>query len=467
MGREQYEDKQQPTSTEQEIAQPGPRNEGEGVERSLETANEAAMGQLDADAPAPKDPERKLDPVIAGDRIPVSTTEIDRELVQIWKATTAREGEDRSSVSLLRALNLIVYVDSAERAEQVDDVISQVTGRHPSRTLLLVKRPGEAEDIAAWISAHCQLPETSNRYICSEQVSIAATGRAIERLPNIALNLLVTDLPVFLWWYTGSRLEGYVADHLVASADRVVIDSALWQEPIDNLLALAESENGADATRYALSDFNWGRLSIWRESTAQFFDAPSRRAYLNRLALVRVDYVDGGDGAANNPIQALLYAGWLAGRLGWSIQRGQPERGHTQGKDLIFWFARDGRQIQVVLRPVQPTEEISAGITAVRLDTGGADRGTYEIRLQSDTCTTTIVDTKTGEPVRRTRGFMPSTDASLLNQELEIFGRDSIYDDALQVAAQLILANPAMRDRAAYDAEQERTGRRRVIDPRF
>lgn len=469
------DDKQQATASEQEVVQgivEDPRAHLDaGAERAIQNSNIDAIVTSDAVTPPPAQPQKTLDPLLAGDRIPVKASQVDRELMQVWKATTAQQKDgDGSSISLLRAMNLVVYVDGEERADQVDDAIGQITVRHPCRTILIIQSPEKdeaKEDLDAWISAHCTKSNAGDRYICSEQITIAADGAAVERVPNLALQLLVTDLPVFLWWDTGTPFEGFVSDHLLASLDRVIVDSALWRDPIKSLETMAaQSTNTRDSSRYVASDFNWDRISLWRDSTAQFFDPLDQRPFLDRLTVVQVDYADGGATEVANPMQALLYVGWLASRLDWKLDRAATDANRSRDGAVLFTFRQGQRPIQVALRTVPATEQQKQGITRVRL-AAGADRASYDITLRGDACTTTVIDTKTGEPVRSTRPYLVSSEAQLLDQELESFGRDETYDDAVGMAAQMVNVNPAVRERMAQEASEERSNRRVAFDPRF
>lgn len=469
------DDKQQATTSEQEIVQGIVENPqahlDAGAERAIENANISAIEKSDAVVPPSSSPQKTLDPLLNGARIPVKASQIDRELMQVWKASTApQKEEDRSSVSLLRAMNLIVYVDSDERAEKVDQVISQITVRHPCRTILIIQSQGkdeQKEDLDAWISAHCTKSQAGDRYICSEQITIAAEGAAVDRVPNLALNLLVTDLPVFLWWDTGAPFEGYVSQHLMASLDRVIVDSALWKDPIKSLETMAaQSNNTRDSNRYVASDFNWDRVALWRDSTALFFDPADQRPFLDRLTVAQVEYADGGATEVGNPLQALLYVGWLASRLGWTLDRAQTEANRSRDGAVLFTFRQGQRNIQVALRAVPAPEQQKHGITRIRL-AAGADRATYDITLRGDACTTTVIDTKTGEPIRSTRPYLAPNEAQLLDQELELFGREDIYDEAVGMVAQMVAANPAVRERMSQEASEERQNRRVAFDPRF
>src|SRR5438067_1310125 len=136
--------------------------------------------------------DTQLQEVLAGEKLPVGVGEIDKELVTLWQATaTTPDDEEKQAVTLVRVLNLITYVEGEDRADEVNTVIRRITGRHPCRSILLICKGGDDTPgtINAWISAHCQLPEASGKQICSEQITIAAEGAAVNTMHTLALRL--------------------------------------------------------------------------------------------------------------------------------------------------------------------------------------------------------------------------------------------------------------------------------------
>src|SRR5215212_38242 len=256
--------------------------------------------------------EVEVTDVLAGHPIPVGVGEIDKELVTLWQATAqAPQDEVKIAVTLVRVLNLITYVEGDEQADAANNVIRRITGRHPCRSIMLIctgndsAQPGQ---MAAWISAHCQMPGESGKQICSEQISIAAEGAAVSSMHGLALELLVPDIPVFLWWTSSQPFEDQLLTHLSDSIDRLVVDSAVFKEPVQGLVKMAGlgDMQRPVSIRRAMSDFNWTRLTPWREITAQFFDLPSLRRTLGGISGVEIDYAAPDPGAPANPVQALL-----------------------------------------------------------------------------------------------------------------------------------------------------------------
>ncbi len=380
-----------------------------------------------------------VEDLLAGEKIPVGIGEIDKELVTLWQATANAPAEDaRVAVTLVRVLNLLTYVEGEARADELNDEIRRITGRHPCRSILLICT-GDANapsSMNAWVSAHCHLTNESGKQICSEQISIAASGSAVNTMHALALQLLISDTPVFLWWTASQPFEDPVLAHLADHIDRLVVDSAVFKDPVGSLMKMAGMGDVARPTilRRAMSDFNWTRLTTWREVTAQFFDLPGYRRYMLGISGLEIDYaVAPGDQA--NPVQALLYAGWMASRLGWKFE------GAVQGNDNTSFdlhLRREGHGVNVRIKPVEaPGEHAPSGrITEARLIITRPGQAHFRItRNAAAQSATTTVSLGGVEPTVRTLIYIEPDEAELLNQELEMFDHDVVFEQALHMAA--------------------------------
>ena len=377
--------------------------------------------------------------MLAGHPIPVGVGEIDKELLTLWQATAAAPAEEaRVAVTLVRVLNLITYVEGDARADEINGVIRRITGRHPCRSLMLICKgnddavPGH---MAAWISAHCQLPGESGKQICSEQVTIAAEGAAVSNMYGLALELLVSDIPVFLWWTSDQPLEDGLLSHLADSIDRLIVDSSIFKDPVGSLIKMAGlgDVRRAVAVRRAMSDFNWTRLTAWREITAQFFDLPSLRRYMNGISAIEIDYAAPDPGQVNNPVQALLYAGWIASRLDWKFE------GAVQGNDnkrFELHLVHEGHPVVVTIKPVDADCLTPGGVTEARIFSGRPGQAEFRISCYAkEKYATSSVSLGGVEPTVRTMVYIEPDAAELLNQELEMFDHDVIYEQGLHMAA--------------------------------
>ncbi len=380
-----------------------------------------------------------VEDLLAGEKIPVGVGEIDKELVTLWQATANAPAEEaRVAVTLVRVLNLLTYVEGEDRADVLNEEISRITGRHPCRSILLICT-GDSDapsSINAWVSAHCHQTNESGKQICSEQISIAAAGSAVNTMHALALQLLISDTPVFLWWTASQPFEDPVLAHLADNVDRLIVDSAVFKDPVGSLIKMAGGgeANRSLLLRRAMSDFNWTRLTTWREATAQFFDLPAYRRYMHGISGVEIDYAV-APGAQPNPVQALLYAGWMASRLGWKFE------GAVQGNDNTSFdlhLRRESLGVSIRIKPVEATGDHapSGGISEARLIVTRPGQALFRItRNAAAQCATTSVSLGGVDPTVRTIIYIEPDEAELLNQELEMFDHDVVYEQALHMAA--------------------------------
>ncbi len=250
---------------------------------------------------------------------------IERELSRIWaepKLTAEVDGvEIRHIAARTSVMNLVVIAQQAEDGQHGAAIIGQLTGRHPSRTLILSSADPDGPGwLDARITAQCMLPRADAPEICAETIYITAGGDTGRHLDAIVEPLLIHDLPVTVWWPGEARLESQQARDVLGSADRLVIDGASWHG--DGLARLRELARVAAANRIAVFDFALARQSRWREAIASTFDMPDFLPYLRSLRRVAVTYSthdESGQPGHANLIKPLYHVAWLASRLGMVV----------------------------------------------------------------------------------------------------------------------------------------------------
>src|SRR5271167_2921023 len=134
-----------------------------------------------------------------GEPRPAQVADLEAELSALWRS--AAEGPGSQAVIRACALNLLVYVESEEEGREVSNVISQVTLQNPCRAIVMIIEPTSSRTaVTAWISAHCHLPVAGEKQVCSEEISVAASGDAVADLASVVVPLTLSGLPVYLWW---------------------------------------------------------------------------------------------------------------------------------------------------------------------------------------------------------------------------------------------------------------------------
>lgn len=377
---------------------------------------------------APKD---RFEPIVLSGPKAVDVKAVERELTALWEEA-ARGPEDGPAIMRACALNVIVVAFGSRMADEVAAIIARLLGRHPCRAIVLRADPEAAESgLQAWVSAHCQLPTAGGKQICCEQITLSAQGEAVGELPGTVLPLLVSDLPVFLWWPGDLSLEDELFNWIAAMSDRVIVDSSAFQAPEVVLKGLSTLIEGP-SRRAAFGDLNWIRLTSWRELAAQFFDPPDLRPSLDRIAEVLFEY-GALDLARPNPAQALLLTGWLASRLGW-----QPREVHRhKGGHHRFVMRKGGRTIIVEVRPTPPRDHVDGSLVSFTLVTEGPPARFVIARAEDRVCVETEVEVEGRRAIRRVVRMEDPSLAELVGRELDLLGHDVVYEEALKMGGAL------------------------------
>jgi glucose-6-phosphate dehydrogenase assembly protein OpcA len=370
-------------------------------------------------------------------------------LASLWDASVAAAAETETVVgqkglphARASVLNLIVTVVDAAAADRVVHTLMDLGVRHPSRAIILVPQPGsDGTPIDARISTHCHDVATGGDRVCYEEVVLTVRGEAADHLSGVVAPLLIHDLPTSVWWPGDPPFEDPVFDQLVEMGDHLVVDSSDFAELLTGLRRLANVRR-----RSGVGDLVWERLRWWQELTAQFFDTPRFRRYLPNLSRLHIRYAVAPPGArqpdedvapgVRAPMsQAILYAGWIATRLGW--------RRHRTLEPLVdgrFRLRLEGRyeMVDLVVEPTE-TDAVRPGeLLSVRLASVG-EAGAAQFIVDRDGDDATVATNADGMTALLRRVVMePPTEAELLSSQLTMDVVDPLYEDALRAAAILL-----------------------------
>ena len=377
---------------------------------------------------------------------------IEQELGRMWSQIDlsvpgSEEGGARLISARTSVMNLVVITRRPEIAERAVATIQALTGRHPSRTLLITSAdPDGPAWLDARIEAHCVLPREDSPEICAEMVILTAGGEAGRHLSALVTPLVVHDLPVTVWWPSEPLFRSQATLDLLGAADRLVVDGSSWNgDGLDRLRDLAEL---AATTGIAVSDFALDRQSRWREAIASIFDDPDFTPYLRSIRRIAVTYAthdETGAAGSTNIVKPVYHVAWLASCLGLRVVK--PLNAVTAGKrsGAKSQMARgqaatltDGRgEVGVIVRPV--TSPAPAG-TTLRVELLAERRGS---ELRADvTAEQDIVRVRVWqdgvEVLDRSFNATRRTEVELLAQAIEASGRNRLAADALAVASALV-----------------------------
>jgi glucose-6-phosphate dehydrogenase assembly protein OpcA len=291
---------------------------------------------------------------------------------------------------------------------------------------------GEDEGVTVQVSAYCPIQkQSSTTLICCEYITLKGTATALERVGGMLPALLIGGLPKFLWWKATPDPNNSLFKRLAGVCNSVIVDSISFNEPEIDFLSVQELLEGGTP----VADLNWRRISAWQELTAEAFDPPERRAALQEVDRVTIDYEKG------NPAQALMFLGWLASRLHWRPVSYQYEGGDYD-ISRIYLVTDEQRQVEAELTgvPTADSGEIPGDLIALRLDS---------TNKQADCCTVLCSETtgcmrmETGGGAQSCR-FQQVTSLSeqkaelLLSEQLQRWGREALFEESVAVIAQIM-----------------------------
>lgn len=397
-----------------------------------------------------------------------SIEEIEQELTRIWAEPDLQTQVDgqpgRHVAARTSVMNLVVIARRPEVGERSAATIQQLTGRHPSRTIIVsTADPDGPSWLDAQVQAHCVLPREDAPEICAEMIYLTAGGESGRHLPAIVAPLLIHDLPVTIWWPGEPSFGTQQANDILASADRLVVDGSTWSE--DGLARLSQLAELLDTTSLAIRDFALVRQSRWREAIASIFDLPEFLPYLRSMRRIAVAYAshdETGAQGSTNVVKPIYHVAWLCSRLNLRVTkpltpipgkvaarpagRTHPSSPPTMWRGLAATLTDGRSDVAVVVRPV--LSRMPSG-TTLRVELL-ADRRGSELRAdvtaeQESVHVRVWVDGI--EALDRHFVAPRRTDVDLLAEAIESGGKDPVAVGTLRTAAALAATPPQSEKR--------------------
>jgi hypothetical protein len=361
---------------------------------------------------------------------------IERALTGAWKSAVDRTRGADGAVVTRSCMGTLVVCEApdVERA-QVEDILRPLMTRFPSRVIVVDLTSEAGEAFSATYSAFCQRPASGGRQVCCEQVRFRAGRGAFDLVAPSVLGLLVSDMPVTVWWPGRPFADGGALQHVYDAADRLVVDSRAFALA-PHARELRDAASGEHGRR--LVDLNWLRLLPWRLLIAEIFDGAAARGDLARLARVEIC---AGSSTAEPPSAAMLLAGWLTSRLRW--------RGTSARAPLAVRLTRSGEAPGEVELTFRLHEEHAGGecrsaesagdgaLHMIRLIASGGGP-TYQVERKDDgvTLVASVIVAGTCPLPRLTRAPVRSI-GDVLASALKPSRRDLAFDAALDAALSL------------------------------
>lgn len=412
-----------------------------------------------------------------GPRIPwagkmVRMENIEEELALLWKISADNMRIAQNTNVRTSVLNLVICAPDIESAKRASVLLRSLSTTHLARvTILVLDRDTDTPaTINTWITLRCFSVISDIMRHCFEQTTLLATGRAVRSISHILQPLLKPDLPVYLWWVGDPPDNDTIFNSLVQLSDRVIVDSTSFFNPEQDIHTLALLRQAAPDC--ALSDLNWGRITPWRQLIIQFFDVTEYRPFLAGVTSIEIEHaaaplatptLSESGYVSPNPACALLLAGWLKARLGWSLATNTAHDIRDTASGTYHWSmehtgslrsttplgsprARTGKlsyaqTASIDIRPQVQSHIRPGSICLVRLTSNfEGKQATFTIDREGDPDhVLTSVELSLGVRPQRTVSLASTpSESELLHDELEIMGHDRLFEQTLQEVADLL-----------------------------
>lgn len=343
---------------------------------------------------------------------------------------------------LMRAntLNLIGVAENGQNARLITETISQLKDFLPSRTVIFITDEDPARQ-HTW-DVLVQLNEAWHRSsdvpaLRFETIIITADPKVAGHLASLVSPLLMSELPTFLWWPSGDFVTNPVFQDLVEIVDRLIVDSAQLgndAETVAQMRTLLDDEDDP-----WVSDFTWSRLQPWCHLIAQFFDPTEVRGVLEDISQVSIAYAETRKDRSSGFAAALLMVGWLGSRLGWEVMEPLERRRAGGWSAPLRAVNPDGRRRDIQIRlTTDPSPEARFSLRSVELIADGERDGIFRvIRTDKDDLITSSESSETPYVSRMVYARRQSS-VEMLGEQLQRFGSDRIFEDAIRFATRLL-----------------------------
>jgi glucose-6-phosphate dehydrogenase assembly protein OpcA len=392
----------------------------------------------------------------------VNQERVEEELATLWHLATDNMRISQNMNVRASVLNFVICAQDEKAARKASMLLRDLSSTHIARVTLLILDPrnDSPDGVSTWITLRSFPIVSDVMRHHFEQISVIIHGKAVQHADVIVQTLLKPDLPVYLWWLNDLPENQEVFQRLLKISTRVLIDSSQFSQPEEQIRAVSTILQET-ATQSALSDLTWGRLTAWRELIAQFFDVADYRTYLMGINTITIEHAvvpaTQTSPAERNPISALLLAAWLKTRLGWKLSDDPNDNQHDSDTSSYGWHMHTRDMTKVVTEPkpdtsngnhisaqlhgisisIQPREvndSVAGTICLVRLTGSHHEQQamfTVERGEDNEHVLTSVVLPEGTRPPRTVNIAATHKESDLLHDELEITGRDLLYEETL------------------------------------
>jgi len=401
----------------------------------------------------------------------VNQEQVEGELSTLWHLASDNMRISQNMNVRTSVLNFVICAQDIESARKASAILRDLSSTHIARVTLLIldTRSDAPSEVSTWITLRSFPIISDIMRHHFEQVTVSVSGAATRYVDNIVQSTFKPDLPVYLWWLNDLPVDHDIFHRLISISNRVIIDSSHFLQPeeqIQDASAILQK-----SPHCALSDLTWGRVTPWRELVAQFFDIAEYRPYVMGVDSILIEHTVATSTQAldhhsnpKNPIRALLLAAWLKTRLGWQLSDDPADKSidHETGTYSWHMSARDmakvvtqplsvnsgGRRtsaplggIRITIRPRPIAKSAPGTLCLVHMTSSiNGKQATFTIqRVDDDDHVLTSVEVPgSARPPRAVNIAATHKESDLLHNELEIMGRDYLYEETLHEVFDLL-----------------------------
>ena len=303
---------------------------------------------------------------------------------------------------------------------------------NPCRIVTICPTAEADEGVTVQVSAYCPVQKRSdNTLMCCEYITVRGTAEALDRIGGLITELVIPELPKFLWWKASPEPNFALFQRLASQSRAIIFDSSMFVHPAENLLEIGEMIE----QKVPVADLNWARLAPWQELTAQAFDPIERRPMIKEVDEVVIDHEQG------NETQALMYLGWLASRLQW-----QPVSYKVEGGDYnivkIGFRSEEKEVIEVELAsvPIGDPGEVLGDLISLRLSSTNPEADCCTVLCSS---TTGCMRMEAGGGaqscyVQQVTSMADQKTETLIGKQLQRSGIDLLYIESMKITKTIL-----------------------------
>lgn len=304
-------------------------------------------------------------------------------------------------------------------------VADAIAASNPCRIITLCPTSGDDEGVTAQVSAYCPINKRgSSTLVCCEYITLKGTASALERIGGLITELMVQELPKFIWWKAVPDTNYGLFQRLLGETDTLIIDSSGFHAAEADLLTIGQLLQ----KNHNVVDLNWSRLAAWLELTAAAFDPPELRAAIADVDRVTINFEKG------NATQAIMYLSWLASRLGWN-----PLGVERDFNDYDIYKIQFGDRQQQIINtelaglPMADAGDIVGDLVSIKLDSTKLNANCCTV-LCSETSGCMRMESGGGAQscrIQQVTSLEDQNTETLLGQQLQRWGRDLLYSESM------------------------------------